>query len=95
MAESFANDLLQAAFVRIVLVTSEYFTTIVDALHVSVTKVSHEGGRLLMSNIAFNSSSIVIPLPKVWECLLWARLSLKHRVFVPEHFSTGVVKGWM
>jgi hypothetical protein len=43
------------------LIVSEYFTAAADALHTVVTKVSQDGGRLLISSTAFNSSSIVIP----------------------------------
>ena len=48
-------------------VTSEYFTTTVEALHTVVTKVFHEKGRLLMSNIALNSSSVVVAWAEIWE----------------------------
>ena len=41
--------------------TSEYFTAAVEELHTVVTKVSDEDGRLLMTSIALNSSSIVVP----------------------------------
>ena len=40
------------------------------SLHIVVTKVSQEEGRLLMSIIALNSSSIVIPCDKIWELKL-------------------------
>ena len=60
-AESFANDFLRAASVRIALVTSEYFKVAVKALHIVVIIVSHDRGRLLMSNIARNSSLIFVP----------------------------------
>ena len=56
--------------IRIALVTSEYFTVVVEALHTVVTKVSHEEGRLLMSNIDLNSSSIVVPWAEIWELRL-------------------------
>ena len=47
--------------VRIALVTSEYFTIVVEALRNVVTKVSHEEGRLLMSIITLSSFSIAVP----------------------------------
>ena len=56
----FAKDFLRAASVRIALVTSEYLTAVVEALHTVVTKVSHEEGRLLMSIITLSSSLIVV-----------------------------------
>ena len=43
------------------LLTSEYLTTVVEALHNVVIKVSHEERRLLMSSIALSSSSNVFP----------------------------------
>jgi hypothetical protein len=43
------------------LVVSEYLTAVADAVHMVVTKVSQDGGRLLISKRAFSSSSIVIP----------------------------------
>ena len=55
------KDFLRATSIRIALVTLEYLTVVVEALHMVVTKVSHEDGRLLMSDIALNSSSIFIP----------------------------------
>ena len=69
-SESFANDFLRAASVRIALITSEYFTVAVEALHTVVMKVSHEWGRLLMSNIALSSSSIDVPWAEIWELKL-------------------------
>ena len=63
--ECFANDFLRAASVMIALVTSKYFMVAIEALHTVVTKVSHEGGRLLMSSIALNSSSIVVPWAEI------------------------------
>ena len=57
----FANDFLQVASVEIELVTSVYFIALADKLHTGMTKVSHEGRRLLISNIAFGSSSLVVP----------------------------------
>ena len=57
----FCERLSSSCFVRIALVTSEYLTTVVEALHTVVTNVSHEGGRLLMSNISLSSSLIVFP----------------------------------
>ena len=61
LAESCTNDFLRVASIRIELVTSEYFTTVADVFHTMVTKVLHEGGRLIVSNMAFTSSSIVVP----------------------------------
>jgi hypothetical protein len=51
------------------LVVSEYFTAIAEALHTVVTKVSQDGGRLLISNRAFSSSSIVMPCADSWEMM--------------------------
>ena len=42
-AEYFANDFLCDASVRIALVSSEYFTTTVEALHTVVTKFPTKG----------------------------------------------------
>ena len=60
MVESFTNDFLRATLDKIELVTLEYVILVVDALHTVVMKVSHEGGRLLIRDIAFKSSSIVV-----------------------------------
>ena len=60
----------QFASVRIVLVTSEYFTAVVEALDKVSTKVSHEEGRLLISSIALRSSSMVVPRAEIWELRL-------------------------
>jgi hypothetical protein len=43
------------------LVVSEYFMAVADALQTVVTKVSQDGGSLLISNRAFSMSSIVNP----------------------------------
>jgi hypothetical protein len=51
------------------LVVSEYFMVIADALETVVTKVSQDGGRLLINNRAFSSSSIVIPCVDSWEMM--------------------------
>jgi hypothetical protein len=52
------------------LVVSKYFTAVADALHTVMTKVSQDGGRLLISNRVFKSSSIVIPCVDSWEIML-------------------------
>ena len=58
-AESLANDFLRAASVRIALVVEEYLTVTVDALHMVVTKVSHDEGRLLLcSNGRINTTNM-------------------------------------
>jgi hypothetical protein len=51
------------------LVVSEYFTAAAGALHMVVTKVSQDGGRLLISNGAFSSLSIVMPCADSWEMM--------------------------
>jgi hypothetical protein len=51
------------------LVFSEYFTTVADALHTFIKKVSQDGGRLLITNRAFSSSSIVIPCVENWKMI--------------------------
>jgi hypothetical protein len=51
------------------LVVLEYFTAAVDALQTAVTKVSQDGGRVLISNRALSSSSIVIPCGDSWELI--------------------------
>ena len=61
MAVFFASDFVRSASVRVALVTLEYSITMVDALHTIVTKVSHEGGKLLIESMAFSSPSIVVP----------------------------------
>ena len=53
--------------------TLEYLTSVVEALHKVVTKVSYEEGRLLMSIIALSSSSIVVPCDEIWELKIWDR----------------------
>jgi hypothetical protein len=49
------------------LIVSKYFTDILDVLHMVVTNVSQDGGRLLISNRDFISLSIVIPCADRWE----------------------------
>jgi hypothetical protein len=51
------------------LVVSEYFTAVIDTLHMVVTKVSWDGGRLLIINRAFSSSLIFIPYANNWEMI--------------------------
>jgi hypothetical protein len=51
------------------LVVSEYFTAVVDALQMVMTKVSQDGGRVLISNRALSSSSIIIPCADSWEMI--------------------------
>jgi hypothetical protein len=51
------------------LVVSEYFTAVADALQTVVTKVSQDGGRVLISSRALSSSSIVIPCADSWEMI--------------------------
>ena len=69
-AESSVKDFLQAASVRIELMTSEYSMAVVEALHTVVMKVSQEEARLRMSIIALSSSSIVVPCDEIWELKL-------------------------
>ena len=49
---------------------AEYLAAIVNTLHKVVTKVSHEGERLIMSNIVVSSSSIFVPYTAIWELKL-------------------------
>jgi hypothetical protein len=51
------------------LVVLEYFTAATDVLHTIVTKVSQDGGRLLISSRAFSSSSIIILCANNWEMI--------------------------
>jgi hypothetical protein len=55
------------------LVVSQYFTALADVLHTDVTKVSQDSGRLLISNRAFSSLSIVIPCADNWEMIQVSR----------------------
>ena len=63
LAKSCMNVFLQASLDRMEFVISEYFMAVVDVLHIVVTKVSHEDGRLVISNRAFSSCSSLIVIP--------------------------------
>jgi hypothetical protein len=64
------NERLSPNFFRKMdLIVSDYITVAVDALHTVETKVSQEGGRLLICNRAFNLSLIHIPCANSWEMI--------------------------
>jgi hypothetical protein len=67
--EFWTNVFLEAFSDRMELVVSEYFIAGVDVLHTVVTKVSQDGGILLVRNRVFNSLSIDIPCAESYEMI--------------------------